>query len=134
MNLKARGVTVAVVRAMGAGMITTLVLTPAFAQQAQKIEKIEVTGSNIKRIEGESALPVTVITRLNGVVKQQASTRDLIFPIAELLRYITATMTLEPGDLIPTGTPAGVGAVKPGDRIQVEIDGLGVLENEFAAE
>src|SRR5882672_1925027 len=63
MNLKARGVTVAVVRAMGAGMITTLVLTPAFAQQAQKIEKIEVTGSNIKRIEGESALPVTVITR-----------------------------------------------------------------------
>jgi 2-keto-4-pentenoate hydratase/2-oxohepta-3-ene-1,7-dioic acid hydratase in catechol pathway len=67
-------------------------------------------------------------------VKQQASTRDLIFPIAELLRYITATMTLEPGDLIPTGTPAGVGAVKPGDRIQVEIDGLGVLENEFAAE
>jgi 2-keto-4-pentenoate hydratase/2-oxohepta-3-ene-1,7-dioic acid hydratase in catechol pathway len=75
-----------------------------------------------------------VITRLNGVVKQQASTRDLIFPIAELLRYITAAMTLEPGDLIPTGTPSGVGAVKPGDRIQVEIDGLGILENEFAAE
>jgi len=78
--------------------------------------------------------PVTVITRQNGVVKQQGSTRDLIFPIAELLRYITQFMTLEPGDLIPTGTPAGVGAVKPGDRIQVEIDGLGVLENEFAAE
>ena len=78
--------------------------------------------------------PVTVITRLNGVVKQQASTRDLIFPIAELLRYITAFLTLEPGDLIPTGTPAGVGAVKAGDRIQVEIDGLGVLENEFKAE
>jgi 2-keto-4-pentenoate hydratase/2-oxohepta-3-ene-1,7-dioic acid hydratase in catechol pathway len=78
--------------------------------------------------------PVTVITRLNGVVKQQGSTRDLIFPIADLLRYITQFMTLEPGDLIPTGTPAGVGAVKPGDRIQIEIDGLGVLENEFAAE
>jgi 2-keto-4-pentenoate hydratase/2-oxohepta-3-ene-1,7-dioic acid hydratase in catechol pathway len=77
--------------------------------------------------------PVTVTTRLNGVVKQQGSTRDLIFPIAELLRYITATMTLEPGDLIPTGTPAGVGAVQPGDRIQVEIDSLGVLENQFAA-
>ena len=82
----------------------------------------------------QAARPVTVITRLNGVVKQQGSTRDLIFPIAELLRYITATMTLEPGDLIPTGTPAGVGAVKPGDRIQIEIDGLGILENEFAAE
>jgi 2-keto-4-pentenoate hydratase/2-oxohepta-3-ene-1,7-dioic acid hydratase in catechol pathway len=78
--------------------------------------------------------PVTVITRLNGVVKQQGSTRDFIFPIAELLRYITAFLTLEPGDLIPTGTPAGVGAVRPGDRIQVEIDGLGVLENEFKAE
>ena len=61
------------------------------------------------------------------------STRDLIFPIAELLRYITAAMTLEPGDLIPTGTPAGVGAVQADDRIQVEIDSLGVLENQFAA-
>ena len=78
--------------------------------------------------------PVTLTTRLNGAIKQQGSTRDLIFPIAELLRYITSVMTLEAGDLIPTGTPAGVGAVKPGDRIQVEIDGLGVLENEFAAE
>ena len=78
--------------------------------------------------------PVTVTTRLNGVVKQQGSTRDLIFPISDLLRYITATMTLEPGDLIPTGTPAGVGAVQPGDRIQVEVDSLGVLENQFAAE
>jgi 2-keto-4-pentenoate hydratase/2-oxohepta-3-ene-1,7-dioic acid hydratase in catechol pathway len=85
-------------------------------------------------IDPAGGAPVTVITRLNGVVKQQASTRDLIFPIADLLRYITATMTLEPGDLIPTGTPAGVGAVKPSDRIQVEIDGLGILENEFAAE
>src|SRR6202000_1153664 len=55
--------------------------------------------------------PVTVITRLSGGGKQPASTPDLIFPIAELPRYITATMTLEPGDLIPTGPPAGVGAV-----------------------
>jgi 2-keto-4-pentenoate hydratase/2-oxohepta-3-ene-1,7-dioic acid hydratase in catechol pathway len=84
--------------------------------------------------EGKAGSPVTVVTRLNGAIKQQGSTRDLIFPIAELLRYITATMTLEPGDLIPTGTPAGVGAVQPGDRIQVEVDGLGVLENQFAAQ
>jgi 2-keto-4-pentenoate hydratase/2-oxohepta-3-ene-1,7-dioic acid hydratase in catechol pathway len=82
----------------------------------------------------KAGAPVTVTTRLNGVVKQQGSTRDLIFPIAHLLRYITATMTLEPGDLIPTGTPAGVGAVQPGDRIQVEIDSLGVLENQFVTE
>jgi len=80
------------------------------------------------------ATPITVTTRLNGAVKQRGSTADLIFPIAHLLRYITATMTLEPGDLIPTGTPAGVGAVQSGDRVQVEIDGLGTLENTFAAE
>jgi 2-keto-4-pentenoate hydratase/2-oxohepta-3-ene-1,7-dioic acid hydratase in catechol pathway len=85
-------------------------------------------------IDPVGATPVTVITRQNGVIKQQGSTRDFIFPIPDLLRYITATMTLEPGDLIPTGTPAGVGAIRPGDRVQVEIDGLGVLENEFAAE
>ncbi len=85
-------------------------------------------------IDPAGGQPVTVVTRLNGTVKQQASTRDFIFPIAELLRYITQTMTLEPGDLIPTGTPAGVGAVKPGDRVQVEIDSLGILENEFSAE
>lgn len=78
--------------------------------------------------------PVTVTAWLNGAVKQQGSTRDLIFPIAHLLRYITATMTLEPGDLIPTGTPAGVGPVLSGDMVQVGIDGLGVLENTFAAD
>jgi 2-keto-4-pentenoate hydratase/2-oxohepta-3-ene-1,7-dioic acid hydratase in catechol pathway len=77
---------------------------------------------------------VNVTTRLNGVVRQHASTRDFIFPIAHLLRYITSVMTLEAGDLIPTGTPAGVGSVQPGDTVQVEIDGLGILENKFAAE
>lgn len=85
-------------------------------------------------IDPASGAPVTVTTRLNGVVKQQGSTADFIFPIAHLLRYITAAFTLEPGDLIPTGTPAGVGSVQPGDRIQIEVDGLGILENVFAAE
>jgi 2-keto-4-pentenoate hydratase/2-oxohepta-3-ene-1,7-dioic acid hydratase in catechol pathway len=76
--------------------------------------------------------PVTVTTRLNGEIKQQGSTTDLIFPIPHLLRYITAAITLEPGDIIPTGTPAGVGPLQPGDRIQVSIDGLGTLENTAA--
>ncbi|RSL16828.1 2-keto-4-pentenoate hydratase/2-oxohepta-3-ene-1,7-dioic acid hydratase in catechol pathway [Edaphobacter aggregans] len=80
------------------------------------------------------AATVTVTTRLNGTVKQHGSTADLIFPIADLLRYISATMTLEPGDLIPTGTPAGVGPVQPGDHVEVEIDGLGTLQNTFAPE
>jgi 2-keto-4-pentenoate hydratase/2-oxohepta-3-ene-1,7-dioic acid hydratase in catechol pathway len=85
-------------------------------------------------IDPATGSPVTLITRLNGEIKQQGNTADLIFPIAHLLHYITAAMTLEPGDLIPTGTPAGVGPVQPGDRIQIEIDGLGTLENTFAPE
>ncbi|HZY64099.1 MAG TPA: fumarylacetoacetate hydrolase family protein [Edaphobacter sp.] len=85
-------------------------------------------------IDPADGAPVTVTTRLNGEVKQQGSTRDLIFPIADLLRYITAAMSLEPGDLIPTGTPAGVGPVRSGDRIEIEIDGLGKLENSFMAD
>jgi 2-keto-4-pentenoate hydratase/2-oxohepta-3-ene-1,7-dioic acid hydratase in catechol pathway len=85
-------------------------------------------------IDPAGGAPVTLTTRLNGAIKQQGTTSDLIFPIAHLLRYITAAMTLEPGDLIPTGTPAGVGPVNPGDRIQVEIDGLGILENTFEPE
>lgn len=78
-------------------------------------------------IDPAAGEPVLVTTRVNGETKQTGSTRDLIFPIADLLRYITAAMTLEPGDLIPTGTPAGVAAVKAGDRMEVEVDGLGVL-------
>ena len=72
---------------------------------------------------------LTVETRLNGEVKQHGNTRDLIFPIDVLLRYITAAMTLYPGDLIPTGTPAGVAPMQPGDKIEVMIDGIGTLAN-----
>jgi 2-keto-4-pentenoate hydratase/2-oxohepta-3-ene-1,7-dioic acid hydratase in catechol pathway len=78
--------------------------------------------------------PVTVTTRLNGEVKQKGSIADLIFPIDHLLRYITAFLTLEPGDLIPTGTPSGVGPVQPGDTVAVEVTGLGVLNNTFQPE
>lgn len=73
--------------------------------------------------------PVTVTTRVNGEVRQHGTTSDFIFPIPELLRYITAAMTLEPGDVIPTGTPAGVGPVVAGDVMEIQIDGLGVLSN-----
>jgi 2-keto-4-pentenoate hydratase/2-oxohepta-3-ene-1,7-dioic acid hydratase in catechol pathway len=78
--------------------------------------------------------PVTLTTRLNGAVRQSGSTADLIFPIPELLRYISACMTLEPGDLIPTGTPAGVGPMQPGDTVEVAIEGMGILRNTTAAE
>jgi 2-keto-4-pentenoate hydratase/2-oxohepta-3-ene-1,7-dioic acid hydratase in catechol pathway len=72
---------------------------------------------------------VVVETTLNGEVRQHGSTADLIFSIATLLRYITAAMTLEPGDLIPTGTPAGVAPMKMGDVVAVSIDGIGTLTN-----
>lgn len=78
--------------------------------------------------------PVSVTTRLNGEVRQNGSTRDLIFPIDFLLRYITAFTTLEPGDLIPTGTPSGVGPMQAGDTVEVEISGLGTLRNSCVAE
>jgi 2-keto-4-pentenoate hydratase/2-oxohepta-3-ene-1,7-dioic acid hydratase in catechol pathway len=77
---------------------------------------------------------VVVTTRLNGEVKQHGSTTDLIFDIPTLLGYISAAMTLNPGDLIATGTPAGVGPMKPGDVVEVEIDGLGLLRNPVIAE
>ncbi len=74
---------------------------------------------------------LTVETRVNGELKQHGSTRDFIFSIPELLAYITAAITLETGDLLLTGTPAGVGPLKAGDRVDVAIDGLGVLSNIF---
>ncbi len=70
---------------------------------------------------------VTIETRVNGEVRQHASTLDFIFPIPVLLSYITAAFTLEPGDLILTGTPSGVGPLKAGDSVEVSIPGLGVL-------
>lgn len=85
-------------------------------------------------IDPANGNPVTLTTRLNGRQVQHGSTADLIFPIPYLLRYITAFMTLEPGDLIPTGTPAGVSPVQPGDKVQIEITGLGTLENIFSLE
>jgi 2-keto-4-pentenoate hydratase/2-oxohepta-3-ene-1,7-dioic acid hydratase in catechol pathway len=75
---------------------------------------------------------LTLETRVNGEVRQHGSTLDFIFSIPKLLAYITAAMTLEPGDLVLTGTPAGVGPLKDGDRVEVSIPGLGVLANDAA--
>ena len=76
-----------------------------------------------------------VITcRVNGQMRQMASTRDMVFGIGNLIAYISSVMTLEPGDLIFTGTPAGVGELKNGDEVVVEIEGLGALRNPVKAE
>ena len=72
----------------------------------------------------------TVTTRLNGEIKQQGNTADMAFPVAFLIRYISEIMTLYPGDLIATGTPAGVSKMKDGDVVEVEVGGIGVLRNQ----
>jgi 2-keto-4-pentenoate hydratase/2-oxohepta-3-ene-1,7-dioic acid hydratase in catechol pathway len=77
-----------------------------------------------------------LITRLNGQVVQQSSTADMIFSVAEIISYLSRSMTLEPGDIIATGTPSGVGFkrepalfLKPGDVVEVEISSIGLLSN-----
>ncbi len=77
---------------------------------------------------------VTIETRVNGEVRQHASTLDFIFPVPVLLSYITSVLTLVPGDLILTGTPSGVGPLKAGDTVEVSITGLGALANTVEAE
>ena len=75
----------------------------------------------------------TVLTRLNGEVRQQGSTADLVFGVATLIEYITTFMTLLPGDLLLTGTPEGVGTLADGDVVEVEVEGVGTLRNEVRA-
>lgn len=70
-----------------------------------------------------------VTCRVNGQMRQMASTRDMVFNVGTLIAYISSVMTLEPGDLVLTGTPAGVGELKNGDVVDVEIEGLGKLSN-----
>ena len=77
---------------------------------------------------------VRVQTRVNGEVKQDGNTDQFIFSIEEILRYITRVMTLFPGDLIPTGTPAGVGQLKAGDIVEVSVEGVGSLTNPVVNE
>ena len=73
--------------------------------------------------------PFHVMSRVNGEVRQDGSTRDFIFSIPALIEEISTYMTLEPGDVIATGTPAGVGPLVSGDIVEVEIEGIGVLRN-----
>ena len=76
---------------------------------------------------------LTVVTRVNGVEKQRASAAQMAFPIPMVLSFISHIMTLEPGDLVCTGTPAGVGTLHPGDVVEVEVLGLSRVRNRVAA-
>jgi 2-keto-4-pentenoate hydratase/2-oxohepta-3-ene-1,7-dioic acid hydratase in catechol pathway len=72
--------------------------------------------------------------RVNGVVKQNGRTKDQVFPVPKLLAFISAGMTLEPGDVVTTGTPAGVGPIQGGDVVEIEVEGVGVLRNPVRGE
>jgi len=74
-----------------------------------------------------------VTTRVNGEIRQMSSTREMVFGIPQLIVYISSVMTLEPGDLILTGTPAGVSPLHPDDVVEVEIEGIGKLSNPVKA-
>jgi 2-keto-4-pentenoate hydratase/2-oxohepta-3-ene-1,7-dioic acid hydratase in catechol pathway len=72
---------------------------------------------------------LTVVTRVNGSERQRASASEMAFSIPDLLAYISTIMTLEPGDVVATGTPAGVGTLKPGDEVEVEVLGVSRVRN-----
>jgi 2-keto-4-pentenoate hydratase/2-oxohepta-3-ene-1,7-dioic acid hydratase in catechol pathway len=89
------------------------------------------TGSDAAAPEDLDTL--TVVTRVNGAERQRGVASDMAFRIPMLLAYITTIMTLEPGDLVATGTPAGVGKLSPGDVVEVEVVGLSLVRNTVAA-
>jgi 2-keto-4-pentenoate hydratase/2-oxohepta-3-ene-1,7-dioic acid hydratase in catechol pathway len=85
-------------------------------------------------VMGLDPAPRRVACSVNGVVRQEGNTADLLFPVPFLIQHISRIMTLEPGDVIATGTPAGVAPVEIGDLIQVEVEGVGILENLVGAQ
>jgi len=99
----------------GKGFDTFCPLGPAIDTDLDPLEGLQVT------------------CRVNSEVRQSGSTADMVFGVSELLSYVSHVMTLLPGDVILTGTPAGVGPIVPGDRVEVEIEGIGVLMNTVVA-
>jgi 2-keto-4-pentenoate hydratase/2-oxohepta-3-ene-1,7-dioic acid hydratase in catechol pathway len=83
---------------------------------------------------GLSPLDLAFSLRVNGETRQQARTSQMHFGIARLIAHVSGVMTLEPGDVIATGTPAGIAPVAPGDRVEVEVEGVGVLVNTIVSE
>ena len=83
--------------------------------------------------DGIDPATLEVVCRVNGEVRQHGRASDMAFSIPTLIEYISAVMTLEPGDLIATGTPAGVSPLHPGDVVEVEIPGVGIIRNPVQA-
>jgi 2-keto-4-pentenoate hydratase/2-oxohepta-3-ene-1,7-dioic acid hydratase in catechol pathway len=86
------------------------------------------------RVAGLDPGDTGIVTRVNGEIRQQARTGEMVVGVGALLAYISECMTLEPGDAVFTGTPAGVGPLHDGDVVEVEVEGVGVLRNPVRAE
>jgi 2-keto-4-pentenoate hydratase/2-oxohepta-3-ene-1,7-dioic acid hydratase in catechol pathway len=97
--------------------------------RAKSFDTFAPFGPWIAKIDPANA---DILTRVNGVVKQKSNTSDLIFSVPRLVEFISNVMTLEPGDVIATGTPSGVGPLQKGDVVEVEVEGIGVLKNSVA--
>ncbi|NJD51832.1 MAG: fumarylacetoacetate hydrolase family protein [Candidatus Methanoperedens sp.] len=83
---------------------------------------------------GLDASDLYIRTRVNGKVRQNSRTSNLIFGVPELIEFISGIMTLEAGDIIATGTPPGVGELSAGDEVEIEIEGIGMLKNSVVSE
>jgi len=94
--------------------------------RAKSFDTFAPFGPWIGKVESED---VDIKTRRNGIVVHSSNTSDLILDVPHLVQFISSVMTLEPGDVIATGTPPGVGPMQKGDTIEVEIEGIGVLKN-----
>ncbi len=94
--------------------------------RAKSFDTFAPFGPWIAKIDPSDA---DIQTRVNGKVVQKSNTSDLIFDVPRLVQFISGVMTLEPGDVIATGTPPGVGPLQRGDAVEVEIEGIGVLRN-----
>lgn len=125
-----------------AGIRGLVALNDVTARDLQKIDSQFTRGKGFDTFcpigsmwEGKPPLEsITVVTRVNGVEKQRGSSAEMVFPIADLLSYISHVMTLEPGDVVATGTPAGVCPLQPGDEVEVELVGYSVVRNRVDAD
>ncbi len=101
--------------------------------RAKSFDTFGVVGPWIETDPGDPGR-LAVACRVNGQVRQQSSTDQLAFDCLHLVSWASRIMTLEPGNVIATGTPAGISAIHPGDTVEVEVEGIGVLSNPVVAE
>ncbi|MEM2097580.1 MAG: fumarylacetoacetate hydrolase family protein [Methanothrix sp.] len=97
--------------------------------RSKSFDTFAPVGPWVAQMSVEDAEELDICTRVNGETRQRSNTSDLIFGIGELVEFVSSIMTLEPGDIIATGTPPGVGRLEKGDIVEVEIEGIGVLRN-----